>query len=177
MSDNKLSDIIKLDITLLSDRYHVRRMTEDDIAEIYALCSKNAMYYQYCPPFVTEESIADDMKALPPNKEYSDKYYLGYYDAEKLIAVMDLILRFPDNATALIGFFMTDVSVQNAGIGSRIIDDLCSYLRKLGFSTVRLGWVKGNPQAEHFWKKEQFTETGVTHDTDGHTVVVAQRAL
>ena len=153
MSDNKLSDIIKLDITLLSDRYYVRRMTEDDISDIHALCSKNALYYRYCPPFVTEESIADDMKALPPNKEYSDKYYIGYYDAEKLIAVMDLILRFPDNATALIGFFMTEVSVQNSGIGSRIIDDLCSYLRKLGFSTVRLGWVKGNPQAEHFWKK------------------------
>ena len=177
MSDNKLSDIIKLDITLISDHYHVRRMTEDNIAEIFALCSKNTLYYRYCPPFVTEESIAEDMKALPPNKDYCDKYFLGYYDAEKLIAVMDLILRYPDKNTALIGFFMTDVSAQNAGIGSRIIDDLCSYLRILGFSTVRLGWVKGNPQAEHFWKKQQFTENGVTNDTDGYTVVVAQRAL
>ena len=166
-----------MDITLLSDRYLVRRMTEDNIAEIYALCSKNTLYYQHCPPFVTEGSIAGDMKALPPNKDYSDKHYLGYYDAEKLIAVMDLILRFPDKDTAFIGFFMTEVSVQNLGIGSGIIDALCSYLCKLGFSSVRLGWVKGNPQAEHFWKKKQFIETGVTYDTDGYTIVVAQREL
>ena len=36
------------------------------------------------------------MKALPPNKEAFDKYYLGYYDGEKLIAVMDFILGYPD---------------------------------------------------------------------------------
>ena len=81
MADNKLFHINKMDITLLSDHYHVRRMKENDISEIYALCRKNTLYYRYCPPFVTEESIADDMKALPPNKDYTDKYYIGYYDA------------------------------------------------------------------------------------------------
>lgn len=166
-----------MEISRLSDRYLVRRMADDDIAEIYALCSKNTLYYMYCPPFVTKESIAGDMKALPQNKELSDKYYLGYYDGEKLIAVIDLILNFPNKDMAFIGFFMTDVSVQNAGVGSRIIDALCSYFRNLGFSGVRLGWVKGNPQAEHFWKKNRFIETGVTYDTEGYTVIVAQRIL
>lgn len=166
-----------MEISLLSDRYLVLRMTEDNIAEIYALCRNNTLYYHYCPPFVTEDSIARDMKALPPDKECSDKYYLGYYEGEKLIAVMDLILRFPDKDTAFIGFFMTDTSVQNAGVGSGIIDTLCSCLKKHGFSSVRLGWVKGNPQAEHFWKKNLFIETGFTYDTENYTVVAAQRTL
>lgn len=166
-----------MEISRLSDRYTVLRMTEDHITEVYALCRNNALYYRYCPPFVTEDSIASDMKALPPDKEYSDKYYLGYYEGEKLIAVMDLILRFPDGDTAFIGFFMTDISVQNAGIGSGIIGSLCAYLKDLGFSSIRLGWVKGNPQSEHFWKKNLFLETGVTYDTDGYTVVVAQRTI
>ena len=166
-----------MDISLLSDRYLVRRMTEDNIAEIYALCSKNSLYYQYCPPFVTAGSIADDLKALPPDKEFFDKFYLGYYERRKLIAVIDLILSYPDKDTAFIGFFMTDTSVQNAGVGSGMVDSLCSCLKNLGFSGVRLGWVKGNPQAEHFWKKNRFIETGVTYDTDDYTVVVAQRAL
>jgi RimJ/RimL family protein N-acetyltransferase len=166
-----------MEISLLSDRYLVRRLTENDIAKIYALCKNNPLYYHYCPPFVTYASIASDMKALPPNKDYSDKYYLGYYQGEKLIAVMDLILSYPDENTAFIGFFMTDISVQNAGIGSGIIDELCSYLNNIGFSSIRLGWVKGNPQAEHFWKKNLFTETGITYDTDGYTVVVAKRNI
>ena len=166
-----------MDISLLSDRYLVLRMAKDDITEIYALCRNNTLYYHYCPPFVTQGSIESDMRALPPNKGYSDKYYLGFYEGDKLIAVMDLILSYPDNDMAFIGFFMTDTSVQNAGIGSGIIDTLCSCLKNLGFSGVRLGWVKGNPQAEHFWKKNLFIETGDTYDTDDYTVVVAQRTI
>ena len=166
-----------MEISLLSDRYLVRRMTEDDSAEIYALCKNNTLYYHYCPPFVTEGSIESDMRALPPNKECSDKYYLGYYNGEKLIAIMDLILSFPDKDTAFIGFFMTDTSVQNAGIGSGIIDTLCSFLKNQGFSSIRLGWVEGNPQAKHFWKKNLFIETGDIYDADDYTVVVAQRTI
>ena len=58
-----------IDISLFSDHYFVRRMASDDIGEIYKLCSNNVLYYEYCPPFVTKQSIADDMRALPPNKE------------------------------------------------------------------------------------------------------------
>lgn len=166
-----------MDVSRLSSRYLVRRLGENDIEDIFALCRKNELYYKYCPPFVTRQSIADDMKALPPKKKASDKYYLGYYDGDKLIAVMDLIMGYPDEKTAFIGFFMTDTSVQNAGIGSQIIRGLCAGLRDMGITGIRLGWVKGNPQAEHFWRKNGFLKTGVTYDTDNYTVVVAQRFL
>lgn len=66
-----------IDVSRFSNRYLVRCMASDDIGEIYKLCRNNALYYRYCPPFVTEQSIADDMKALPPNKEDFDKYYVG----------------------------------------------------------------------------------------------------
>ncbi len=166
-----------MDLTRLSDKYRVRRLTEEDRGDIYALLCKNTLYYRYCPPFVTEESVARDMSALPPGKTASDKYYVGYYAGEKLIAVLDLILRFPDDDTALIGFFMTDTAVQNTGVGSGIIDGLSAYLKRLGFTSVRLGWVKGNPQAAHFWKKNRFAETGETYETDRYTVVAAKRKL
>lgn len=166
-----------MDVSLFSDRYHVRRMDRADAAEIYALCRENALYYRYCPPFVTEQSIFADMEALPPNKEAADKYYVGYYDGAELIAVLDLILAYPDEETAFIGFFMTAQSVQNTGVGSGIIDELCRRLARMGFSRVRLGWVKGNPQAEHFWHKNGFAPTGATYDTDTYTVVIAQRDL
>ncbi len=166
-----------MELLLMSDHWRVQRLTEDNITEIYELCSKNILYYQYCPPFVTKESIAGDMKALPPGKECSDKYYLGYFEERKLIAVMDLILGYPDKDTAFIGFFMTDVSAQNKGIGSRIINDLCNCLKDLGFLRVRLGRVKDNPQAEHFWQKNGFTEAGETRDTGLYTVILAQKTL
>lgn len=168
---------MKIDIQSCSNQYIVRRVQKNDLSRVYALCSKNSLYYQYCPPVVTEQSIIDAMTALPANKSPSDKYYLGYYDCDQLIAVMDLIMTYPDEKTAFIGFFMTDVSVQNGGIGSKIIDDLCVYLKTLGLSGVRLGWVTGNPQAEHFWHKNQFKETSVSYDMDHYTVIVGHRVL
>lgn len=126
---------------------------------------------------MTEQSILDDMNALPPNKEICDKYYVGYYKGEELIAVMDFIMAYPDEKTAFIGFFMTAASIQNTGIGSSIIDDLCRYLADIGLLRVRLSWVKGNPQAERFGHKNDFKETEITYDTDNYTVVVAQRVL
>ena len=86
-----------MEISLLSNRYLVLRMTEENIAEIYALCRNNTLYYHYCPPFVTEDSIVSDMNALPPNKSVSDKYYVGYYEGDKLSAVMDLIMATQKN--------------------------------------------------------------------------------
>ena len=166
-----------MNVSLLSDKYLVRRIDYSDIAKVYELCCNNSLHYQHCPPFVSTQSIIDDMSALPPNKDFFDKYYVGYYEGDKLIAVMDLIMAYPEESTAFIGFFMTDTSVQNKGVGSCIIEELCAALSQFDVSSIRLGWVKGNPQAEYFWHKNGFIETGATYDTDNYTVVVAQRSL
>ena len=164
-----------MDIRLLSEDYEVRRLTENDLDEILMLCKDNTLYYAYCPPFVSRQSIISDMYKLPPHKEMKDKYYVGYYENDQLIAILDLILSYPDEKTAFIGFFMMDVSLQKQGIGTEIIHELRASLKRQGFTQIRLGWVKGNPQAEHFWKKNGFSETGITYDTGGYTVVVASR--
>ena len=161
----------------MSEQYLVQRIEISDVAKVYELCRNNSLYYQYCPPFVSEQSIIDDMNALPPNKDMCDKYYMGYYDDGTLIAVMDLIVGYPDESIAFIGFFMTDISIQNTGVGSSIIEELCEYLPQTGIKSIRLGWVKGNPQAENFWHRNGFTETGNTYNTEDYTVIVAERSL
>ena len=158
-------------------KYDTRLLTEADVPQIYSLCSGNPLYYQYCPPFVTEDSIRSDMKALPPGKTMQDKYYAGCFSDGELIAVMDYIHAFPDEKTDFIGFFMVSRNVQGQGVGSQIIEDLCRFLCGQGRSAIRLGWVKGNSQAEHFWKKCGFHETGVTSRTDNYTIIVAQKDL
>ena len=132
-------------VSFLSELYHIQRIEKKDVATVYELCRNNSLYYQYCPPFVSEQSIIDDMNALPPNKDVSDKYYVGFFSDSKLIAVMDLIMDYPKESIAFIGFFMTDTSVQRQGVGSRIIDELCRYLANKGTKSIRLAWTKGNP--------------------------------
>ena len=80
---------------------------------------------------MTKESILNDMAALPPRTPRDRKYYLGYFQGEKLIAVLDLILGYPNAATAFIGLFMMAKSEQGQGAGSRIITDCAAFLRSL----------------------------------------------
>lgn len=93
------------------------------------------------------------------------------------MAVMDFIDHYPTKQSCFIGFFMMERSVQGYGIGSRIITELCVYLRSLGYEYIRLGYVDGNKQSESFWKKNQFTDTGLRNHTQDYTVVVMNRML
>lgn len=96
------------------------------------------------------------MMALPDNVDFKDKYYVGYFKNEKLIAVLDLIDGYPKKDIVFIGFLMIDISVQKNGVGSAIVNELIKYLTTLKYKEVRLGWINGNLQAERFWIKNAF---------------------
>ena len=164
-------------IELLSTEYSVRRIEEADILEVYALCKSNPLYYQHCPPDITISSAKEELTVLPKDKKLEDKYYLGFYDGELLVAVMDLISGYPNAETAFIGFFMVDQRMQIRGVGTSIITETCLYLKKMGFSYARLAYVKGNPQSEAFWVKNHFEKTGDEVQAEGHVTVVMQRTL
>ena len=140
----------------LSKTFYVRKLDKDDIEMIYDLSYKNHIYYQYHPPFVTRESILDDMKELPPGKSYDDKYYIGFFENDSLVAIMDLILDYPTKGIAFIGLFMTNIQYQHKGIGSNIISEITMSLKSLGYRKIRLGVDKGNPQSYSFWSKNNF---------------------
>ena len=168
---------MQINITELSSQYAVRRLTADDVELIYGLSIENPLFYQYCPPFVTRESILEDMKALPPRTTCADKFYIGFFRDEKLIAIMDLILHYPNGQTAFIGLFMMSRAEQGKGIGSKIIEEGVCYLKGCGFHSVRLAFAKGNPQSEAFWTKNGFAKTGTEHDNGGYIAVSMQRIL
>ena len=146
----------RMEVELLSNTFDVRRLSAEDVELIYDLCCKHEIFYQYHPPFVTRESIREDMKALPPGKDYEDKYYIGFFENEALVAIMDLILAYPDKDIAFIGLFMIKSEYQNRGIGSKIVTECAECLQKLGFHKIRLGVDKGNPQSNTFWRKNGF---------------------
>ena len=137
-----------------------RRLTEADAAQVCALMQGNPLFYRYHPPQPTPESIRTDMTALPPGKAMEDKWFVGFYDGDCLIAVMDLILNYPAADTAFIGLFMTDVRYQHRGVGSQIVSGLAAYLSACGCEKIRLGVDKGNPQSHAFWTKNRFRTIG-----------------
>lgn len=165
-----------MEIQQLSTLYSVTILKESDIPIIFQLCSKNPQYYKYCPPAVSMDSIQTDMLALPEGKISDDKYYLGFWEDNELLAVMDLILKYPDKNIAFIGFFMINADYQGKGIGSKIVEEACNYLKK-DFSFIRLGYVKGNKQSEHFWLKNDFKIIGESAHTKDYTIIIMQKNL
>lgn len=145
-----------MDIGLLSKKYVVRRLDRNDADIVYDMSRKNEIFYQYHPPFVTKQSIVEDMEALPSGKSYDDKYYVGFFENNILVANLDLILGYPTEETAWIGLLMTNVRCQNRGVGSGIVRDVCACLKQLGYQKVRAGVDKENPQSNSFWSKNGF---------------------
>lgn len=165
-----------MEIQKLSKSCKVTGLGEQDIPAVFELCRKNPQYYRYCPPPVSPEGIKADMRALPEGKSREDKFYLGFWQEDKLAAVLDLILKYPDEKTAFIGFFMMNADMQGKGIGSKIIEEVCDCLGDQ-FSFARLGYVKGNKQSEGFWLKNGFRPTGETSQTENYEIAVMQRKL
>lgn len=168
---------MKIDLNKLSNQYDIRILKKEDIVSIYELCSENEMFYQYHPPFVTTESILEDMQALPPGKTEKDKFYVGYFDGSRLVSVLDLILGYPNEKTAYIGFFMVNKLFQNKGLGTLMIEECAQYLKELGFEKLRLAIDQGNPQSEAFWKKNKFQKIGDVVQNEFSAYVPMERTL
>ena len=171
--NNKLG---RLEIEQFSKHYTVKRMKLDDAQQIYDMTSKNLQYYEYCGRMYTLEDIYHDLEITPTGVDAKDKYYVGFFQEDELIAVMDIIDGYPDEATAYIGFFMMNYEYQGKGLGTQLITDLLDYLKKMRFEKVRLGYDKENPQSSHFWKKQKFC-TVKEVSQDGGIIVVAERKL
>lgn len=168
---------MKMELSKLSKQYDIRFLKTEDIDTILELCSQNKLFYQYHPPFATKESIMEDMQALPPGKDEKDKFYVGYFEGNDLVAVLDLILGYPDEKAAYIGFFMMNKEYQEKGIGTQIISECAEYLKGLHFEKIRLAIDRGNPQSKAFWTKNKFVKTGEEAENEFSVYVLLERSL
>ncbi|HFU4059861.1 TPA: GNAT family N-acetyltransferase [Streptococcus suis] len=163
-------------ISQFSNRYQVRKLTDADLEQVLALYQTNPLYFEHFPPRPSLESLANDLIDCPPGKELSDKYFLGFWDKERLVAILDLIDGYPTAEIAYIGLFMVDAHFSGQGLGSKIIAELLTQLAT-SFKKVRIGYVESNPQSAHFWAKVGFCPTGEVKELAGKTIVIAEYVL
>lgn len=166
-----------LDIGALSSVWEVRRIGEREVEEVYALFSENTEFYSYLRNGPSREEVREGMRELPPGKEPGDKYYLGFSGGDGLAAVIDLVMGYPDEETAFIGLFMVKRELQGKGLGSRVISEVLCALKKTGFCSVRLAYIKGNRGSRDFWRKNGFRETGEISEQEYGTAVLMRREL
>ena len=166
----------EIDIKKLSRSYNVRKLNLDDVEMIYTFCKSNTQYYKYCGKGLSTELIESDLKITPPGISIEQKYYIGFFEQGKLIAIMDLIDGYPDCDFAYIGFFMMNSELQGIGNGSKIISEVLNYLKNIGFKKCQLGIDKANPQSNHFWRKNGFEVIREVVTEEG-VILVAEKQL
>lgn len=168
---------MKLEINELSSIYRVNQLEVKDIPEILSLCKGNPLYYKYYKPEASAESIENDLYALPPGKTLEDKYFVGLYDGQQMVAVLDLIVGYPNIKSAYIGWFMVHKEYQGDGLGTRLVCEIIDYLAEKKFRDVQLCYVKGNEQAETFWLKNKFTPIDEEVERQDYTIIKMCRVL
>ena len=153
------------DIAALSTTHEVRRITEADISEVYALCKSNWKYYEciHCAP--TVESLTEIISHVPEGAEASCKYFVGFYEEKRLVALLDLITGYPEKDDAFIGWFMVDGQQQRQGIGSQIFADIRGAMAAQGYDYLSLSCEKENKDAIAFWEAQGFK---ALKETDSH---------
>lgn len=149
-------------------------MTLDDADTVFDLLIENQPYFLCCGSQPTKELVQSDISVGPPGIPAEQKYYLGFYRDNMLLAVMDLIDGYPEEQYAFIGFFMMKLSLQGKGEGSLLIGEILSYLQQLGYSAVRLGIDKNNANGIRFWTKNGFEILKEIEKEDG-IILYAER--
>ena len=163
-------------ISQCSNHYQVRELVDADLKQVLAFYQTNPLYFEHFPPLPSLESLANDLVECPPGEELSDKYFLGFWDKERLVAILDLIDGYPTAEIAYIGLFMVDSRLAGQGLGSKIIAELLSQLAT-HFKKMRLGYVESNPQSSHFWSKVGFCPTGEVKELAGKNIVLTEYDL
>lgn len=166
----------EINISQFSQRYNIRRMTLDDTDTVFDLLIENQPYFLCCGSQPTKKLVQSDITAGPSGIPSEQKYYLGFYRDNRLLAVMDLIDGYPEEQFAFIGFFMLRLSLQGKGEGSRLIGEILGHLQKLGFAAVRLGIDKNNENGIRFWTKNGFEILKEIEKENG-VILYAEREL
>ena len=148
-----------LDIESLSTSHQVRSITQADISDVYALCKSNQKYYEYTNSAPTVESLTEVISRVPEGAVPNDKYFVGFYDHQQLVSVLELITGYPESDDAFIGWFMVDGHRQRQGIGSQIFADVRAAMAGQGYDYLSLQCEKENVEAIAFWQAQGFRAT------------------
>ncbi|MBR6826083.1 MAG: GNAT family N-acetyltransferase, partial [Oscillospiraceae bacterium] len=145
-----------LNLEALSTPHEVRQITQADIADVYSLCKSNQKYYAYTNSAPTVESLTEIITRIPEGAPHCGKHFVGFYDKDNLVAVLDLVTGYPEKDDAFIGWFMVDGHLQRKGIGSQIFADVRAAIAAQGYDYLALFCEKANTEACAFWEAQGF---------------------
>lgn len=152
-------------------------ISETDLDRIYEICLSNPDYYRHMNEELSKEKLKKLMLALPPEADLKHKRNIGFILDEILIGYLEMVESYPDEKTALIGFFVLDASLQGKGTGSLIINNIANELKEKGFKSIILSCASTNRASLSFWEKNDFFKAEDNEIYDDIELVIMEKNL
>ena len=168
---------LALDIGALGTGYDVRRLTEADVSDVFALAKGNRKFYRALGIRPSRARLTEIISDVPEGAGPNDKYIVGFYDGEDLVAVLDLITGYPQASEAFIGWFMVDADLQRRGVGSQIFADVRAAMQAQGYRSLEVACPEASEPGMAFWRAQGFEPTGQCDDTGDYPVVYLTRTI
>ncbi|MFG1906651.1 GNAT family N-acetyltransferase [Kribbella sp. NPDC048928] len=142
----------------------LRAIGPGDVDAVQELIESDPGYTERITGYPPGPSDAQRLLMMRPEGLAEEaKVVLGAFAAEQLVAVVDLIRGFPNEATAFIGLLEVHASYQGSGCGRVTYDLVQRYVESTWpeVRTMRLAVVDTNAQvATTFWQRQGFEATG-----------------
>ncbi len=152
--------------------YSLTRLTPEELPLLQDLCERCAGAMQQnagLQPGLSLEhilglppgpSMAQDLaRALPPGKEYDDKFLIGIFAGpQELVGVLDVIRDYPTQGEWWLGVLMLDPARRGKGLGESVCRAVEQWATNAGAHYIRLGVAVQNTRAHQFWKRLGFEE-------------------
>lgn len=138
--------------------YSLIDFKEDDLDLVFGIYKSNEAYFLMSGGApATIKTIRENLDALPPHIKPHFKHYQLITFEHKIIGVIDYVESYPDCNTVHIGLLLIHKDFQGSGHGKEFMKIFQEQIHKKGYKRIRLGVLKENDFAFHFWHNLGFS--------------------
>lgn len=137
----------------LINGYRLELLSAKNHKIVEALNEKCADFFILHDGVLPSEKDANEIfTALPPNKNYEDKFVFGLYRPDdELVGIIDIVRDFPTLGEWTLGLMLIDPQERGNGLGKMVHEALVRRALDLGAKSFRIGVVEENKKGFHFW--------------------------
>lgn len=137
----------------LKNDYKIESLTSDLLKIVEVLNEKCSDYY------ILHEGVLPSKKealeifgALPPGKNYQDKFVLGIFnDRDELKGIIDIVKNFPVNGEWMLGLLLIEPEERGNGLGKLVHEALVQWGITLGAKSFQIVVIEDNYNGRKFW--------------------------
>ena len=138
--------------------YRIVPIDENNVEDAFKLMQTNVYFYLKTQSHsLNLDECKEDITALPPNTNLEQKFFMGVYSGNDMIAVLDYVEGYPNENVVYLGFFMLHANNHGKGTGRQFINTFIQAAKNNDFLEIKLACYETNEIGYLFWSSMGFS--------------------